>query len=258
VAAIVWPECSKAARKLAPGEVERYRRTLMPRRAQVVAHPRASYQLLSLPSQLWAPLAPTIDQLDLGACTGNAGTQARVSQPWTWSGSLDPIALEALAVDIYSAATHIDPFDGYYPPDDTGSNGTAVMTVMRSRGLISGWVSVFTFDGLQRQLQKGPCIMGSNWYSSMFSPNNCGQIDVSGTIEGGHETAIKGIDYATKRVLFLNSWGDGWGARRLGQGGYFWLTFGSVQRLLNEGAEFECPIVSAAANDNGALWAASQ
>jgi hypothetical protein len=240
--AITWPECSKGVRKLAPSEVERYRRTLGPKRTAIKARPRASYVVLDLPSVLWAPLAPTLDQGNLGSCTGNAAVQVRVSKPWTWSSTLDPFELEAMAIDVYSAATRIDPFAGRYPPDDTGSNGEAVMSVMRSRGLISGWVEVYTFEGLQRQIQKGPCIVGTNWYSSMYSPNSCGQLEVSGTIDGGHEWTIKGLDYATKRILGLNSWGDGFGARRLGQGGYFWITFGNFSKLLETG-DIHCPIV---------------
>ena len=247
--AIEWPECASKAQKAKPADIERYRRALMPKREKVIhRRARASYTVLDLPNAFWLPLAPTLDQLDLGSCTGNAAVQVRVSKPWTWVGSFDPLELEKLAVSVYSDATKLDPFEGSYPPDDTGSDGDSVMTVMQRRGLISGWSHVVTLEGLQRALQSGPCVMGSSWYTGMFSPDRCGQIALTGAAEGGHEYTIKGIDFATKRVLGLNSWGNDWGAKlKGGQGGFFWLKFGDVQRLMNEGAEIECPQV---ANDN--------
>lgn len=244
--AIEWPECASKAKRVERTDVEKYRRTLMPARGkQIHRRARASYSVLSLPSVIWPSLTYALDQGDLGSCTGNAAVQIRVSRPWAWVGSLDPLELEKLAVSVYSDATRIDPFDGYYPPDDTGSDGNSVMSVMRKRGLITSWDSVITFEGLQRALQNGPCAMGSNWYSSMFTPDRCGQLELSGVVEGGHETGAVAIDYSTKRVLFRNSWSNDWGAkiRSTGFGGYFWLKFGDVQRLINEGADFVCPTV---------------
>jgi hypothetical protein len=245
--AIEWPECAPKAQKAKPIDVERYRRSLMPKRDQPIRRKaRASYTVLDLQNAFWLPLAPTLDQLDLGSCTGNSALQVRVSKPWTWVGTFDPLELERLAVSVYSDATKLDPFEGSYPPDDTGSDGDSVMTVMQRRGLISGWSHVVTFEGLQRELQSGPCIMGSNWYTGMFSPDRCGQLAITGAAEGGHEYTIKGIDFGTKRIVGLNSWGNDWGAKLRGtQGGFFWLKFGDVQRLMNEGAEIDCPQVAA-------------
>lgn len=247
---IAWPVCAPPTQKAKPVDVEAMRRLLGRRHSgPITKRLRSSYAVLDLPSVLWQPLAPTLDQNHppdggpgLGSCTGNAGLQGRLSKPWTWGGTLDTAELEQLAIDIYGGATKRDPFEGSYPPDDTGSNGFSVMAEMRDRGLISSWDEVVTFEGLQRALQRGPCIMGSNWYTSMFTPDRCGQLSLSGVVEGGHETKVTGIHYPTKRILFLNSWGTDWGAKLpSGQGGFFWLTFGTVQRLMNEGAEFECP-----------------
>lgn len=254
---IQWPGCAPASQKLKKQNLDDLRKRLGRHRfGPITKRAKASYTVVTgLVDAFWLPLAPTIDQLDLGSCTGNAAVQVRVSKPWTWSGTLDPLELEKLAVSIYSGATRRDPFDGMYPPDDTGSNGASVMAEMRDRGLISGWTPVVTFEGLQRALQSGPCIMGSNWYTGMFSPDRCGQLSLSGLNEGGHETTVKGVQFSTKRILFQNSWGNEWGAALpSGQAGFFWLKFGDVQRLMNEGAEFECPTVSVGrsspANDN--------
>jgi hypothetical protein len=147
-----------------------------------------------------------------------------------------------VAVSVYSGATQRDRYAGAYPPDDTGSDGESVLAELKDRGLISGWSSPITFDGVQRELQNGPGIMGTPWHTAMFSPDRCGQISIAGIVEGGHEVVLKAVQYSTKRFLFLNSWGE-WGAKRRGQSGYFWLTFGSIQKLLNEGADFQFPTV---------------
>jgi len=241
--AIEWPECAETTRKLEKTDVEHYRHLLGRR---VVAGP--SMRLLSvlprtldLPPVLWEPLADTLDQGDLGSCTGNAGIQCLVSAPFRWDGPLDAETLEALAVSVYSGATRRDPFPGQYPPDDTGSDGASVMAELRARNFITGWTEVVTLEGIQRALQSGPCSMGSNWYESMFTPDRCGNLSINGKIAGGHQTAAKGADPVSKRILFFNSWGRKWGAQRRGQGGWFWLSFANVQRLIEEGADFQCP-----------------
>lgn len=240
-----WPECAPKTAKVKARDVERYRRLLMPPKPKALhRRSRASYVIVDVENQklTWDPLGPTLNQID-GSCTGNSGVHSIVSLPWTWSGTLDPLDLEQLALGIYSAATRIDPYPGTYPPDDTGSDGESVMRVMQARGLVTSFVGGFTFEGLQRSLQAGPCIVGTNWYTGMFSPDRCGQLELSGVVEGAHEWKVDGIDYERKLVRGLNSWGDEFGARVGSQGGFFVLKFGDIQRLLNEGGDFHCPYV---------------
>jgi hypothetical protein len=71
-----------------------------------------------------------------------------------------------------------------------------------------------------------------------------GNIEISGTVDGGHQYTARAIDYTTKRVLFDNSWGDDFGCNLEGRGGLFYMTFGSVQRLISEGADMDCPYVT--------------
>lgn len=245
---IEWPDCADQARKANKAELDKYRKLLGPK-YPMKAHPRASYMIVdNLPDVFWLPLAPTLSQRR-GSCTANGALQARISQPWTWTGTLDAELLQDLADSIYSGATKRDPFPGAWPPIDTGSNGASALAEMKDRGLVSGWVSVTSFDELQRRLVNGPCILGANWYTGEFTPDRCGAVSLTGVPEGGHEFALKGIRHATKQILGINSWGDEYGAKLRGQGGFFWLKFGDVQRLLNEGGEIECLQV-APANDN--------
>src|SRR4051794_27982304 len=82
----------------------------------------------------WVPPIPTLNQGQLGSCTGNAGTYHLAElysrsgrQGWTSIAlggrtlSQDSTANEQFAVELYHEATVKDGFPGDYPPDDTGS-----------------------------------------------------------------------------------------------------------------------------------------
>jgi C1A family cysteine protease len=94
-------------------------------------------------------------------------------------------------------------------------------------------------DALGR-LQKQPVMVGMNWYSSMFSTNNCGGMTVSGTLEGGHEPEIVGYDAGNKRVWLQNSWGNSWGVCLGTHCGYFYLSVNDLAGSKLD-AEFDAP-----------------
>jgi len=62
-----------------------------------------------------------LDQGDLGSCTGNAAAHLLNTAPFHIPRHR--LYYEPAAVLFYSQATQIDPFDGQYPPEDTGSDG---------------------------------------------------------------------------------------------------------------------------------------
>lgn len=94
-----------------------------------------------LPSVHWDRAVPIFDQGDLGSCTGNAAAgwlatanalRPGLEQAALIKGIKEPVD-EAAAVWLYENATAIDPYDGHYPPDDTGSDGLSVTKVLRAR-----------------------------------------------------------------------------------------------------------------------------
>lgn len=179
---------------------------------------------------------PTLDQGQLGSCTGNAavgclGTGAF----WTLDeikGVLSPtdaVVDEIYSVGVYSDATALDPFAGTYPPTDTGSDGLSVAKVLKQRGLISGYLHALSFEAVLTALAKQPVIVGTVWRSNMFNPEPDGRIRISGSDEGGHEYVLDELDMENRRVWMQNSWTDAWGVDGRG---YF--TFGDFEALLED------------------------
>jgi hypothetical protein len=172
------------------------------------------------------------DQGNLGSCTGNAATGCVGTEPFYQTLPANTVLDEATAINVYSDATHIDSAPGSYPPDDTGSDGISVAKIVQQRGWISGYQHAFTLnDALAALSNRGPVIVGTNWYSSMFNPTLDGELTIGAndTIAGGHEYILDEIDVTNQRVWMQNSWGTTWG-----QNGRAWMSYATLQRLLSE------------------------
>ena len=79
----------------------------------------------------------------------------------------------------------------------------------------------------------GPVVMGTNWYSGMFTPESVtGYVRPTGGLAGGHAWVIDGINITKGFARCKNSWGTGWGKR-----GRFRLAFEDLERLINEDGE---------------------
>ncbi|WP_426561232.1 hypothetical protein ACPPVT_13975 [Angustibacter sp. McL0619] len=173
--------------------------------------------------------APVLDQGSLGSCTGNALTGALASDP-LYAGLPSGTELdEAKAVEIYSAATKVDPYDGDYPPTDTGSDGLSVAKVATTLGLISGYRHAFSLDDALDALQDGPVITGVNWFAGFDNPDGDGNVSISGAIRGGHEIVVDQYDADHGRIGLTNSWGEGWGLD-----GRFFMSTATWGKLLEQ------------------------
>lgn len=184
--------------------------------------------------QVWIPV---LDQGDLGSCTGNAAEGFAGSDPLYNAipttvkarPTGDAIADEKQAVALYSAATTLDNVRGNYPPTDTGSSGLAVAKAAQKAGLISGYQHAFTLDTALKALAVSPLIVGVNWYEGFDNPDANGLVKVAGSVRGGHEFLLYGINAEQRVVLARNSWGESWGV-----GGCFAFSFDDFGRLLDE------------------------
>jgi len=195
---------------------------------------------LRLRSVRWDRVLPVLDQGDLGACTGYAGTGMLGTAPYWWQVGQYVVPQDAghasrFAVKLYSDATKVDPWPGQYPPDDTGSSGLAVCKVLKTRGTITGYRWATSARGLVRLLQDGPVMMGMPWHSAFFEPDRSGFIDngqwwTSG-VAGGHEVEVVAVDVnerdlSASVLTCVNSWGSSWG-----DAGRFRMRVGTYERL---------------------------
>lgn len=236
--AITWPECAPATQKARP--VVRHK--LGRRHGAITKRAKASYTVLPLPDVAWRPLLDSLNQRDVGACTGFATMQCRLTNRWVWLGTRDLEALDLIALGVYSGATSRDPFPGKWPGQDTGSLGQYALDEAIAQGYFSGYTAIQSFEELQGALQKQPCIVGTDWPDGFFAPDRCGAVKKTGANAGGHEWLISGIRYETKQVLGRTSWGD-FGADWDGKSGFFWVTFGDFNSLLATG-DMHCPWVA--------------
>lgn len=179
----------------------------------------------------WPAGIPTLNQGNLGSCTGNAGTRAlaalygsNLSKVTLHGQTLDPSDAdtdERFAVELYHEATAIDKVPGVYPPTDTGSSGLAICKSLKNAGLISGYSHALSLRGVATMLQTGGAIMGSPWFEAWFEPDSDGFVDsgnwFSSGLAGGHEFYIEALeawdDHDPAKCILLchNSWGQSWG-----------------------------------------------
>jgi hypothetical protein len=179
-------------------------------------------------SKTWTRRTPVLDQGDLGSCTGNASVGVLGTEPF--NGTLGATVLdEKLAVKVYSLATSLDPFDGAYPPDDTGSDGLSAAKACKQLGLISGYQHATSLSAMVDALQVGPVIVGVNWYEGFDNPDSAGKVKVAGAVRGGHEFEVCGVGVNTGMFHAINSWGTSWG-----KSGHFCFSFDDMTRLLSE------------------------
>lgn len=183
----------------------------------------------------WERRVPVFDQGNLGSCTGNAEAGCLGTNPFyeSFDHSVQEHIDEDLAVKIYSLATEIDPYEGTYPPDDTGSDGLSVSKAAKQLGLISGYTWASSVDEAKTLIQRGPFIIGTDWTSNM---DNCPSSGIminpqGGYVRGGHEYECFKRDAQNDLWWFYNSWGN-WG-----RDGTFAYNSAAMAAFLNRGGD---------------------
>ena len=183
-------------------------------------------------SARWDRQIPVLDQGQVGSCTGNAATGALGTSPdYDAIKSLLAAGLnldEAEALNLYSAAETIDG-DGPYPPNDNGSSGLSVAKAALAAGLISAYKHITSLAAAQTEIQTGPFIVGSNWFTGMDTPSANGVVTATGTVRGGHEYECIGYDATQDLWEFVNSWGTSYGVA-----GHFFYSSATFSKLLAE------------------------
>ncbi len=131
---------------------------------------------------------------------------------------------------IYTFAQMLDEWEG------TDYEGTSVRGGAKAC-MIAGYLEEYqwAFDVNQvvrHLLDKGPVVLGTNWYQGMMDVPLDGYLRISGMKLGGHAYLAYGADLAKGWVVIRNSWGSSWG-----KNGNALLSLESLERLLSEQGE---------------------
>ena len=174
---------------------------------------------------------PIFNQGSLGSCTGNAAVGCLSTAPYKHKGK------ESDAVATYKLATKLDRIHGTYPPDDTGSSGLAAMKALKQMGWIESYTHGFGLINTLRALVLRPGITGIGWRAGCDSPDRDGVVRYTGSVRGGHELELVGLDAERKLVWFANSWGATWGKK-----GYFAMSFADYGLALADHGDATFPV----------------
>lgn len=151
----------------------------------------------------------------VGCCTGVA---KMVQFNATGNRKTGEVLGMATALQVYSQSTKIDPFEGTWPPTDTGSSGLASCKAAQDAGLGGEYRWLFGgADEVVENVMAGRVIsVGTWWYESMFDLQPGNRLEVSGEKAGGHQWAVRGYDVSSDMVMGRCWWGsfrDFWIAR---------------------------------------------
>lgn len=133
---------------------------------------------------------------------------------------------------IYNEAQLVDPWPG------TGYDGTTVRAgaeALRLRSVIAEYRWAWDVQTLiMTLLEVGPVVVGTNWYDSMFTPDDDHMLVITETaqIAGGHAWVLNGVNVVKQQFRMKNSWSREWGHK-----GNALISFDTMQRLLNEDGE---------------------
>lgn len=192
-----------------------------------------------LPARKTWGIAPrALDQGATGSCVGHGWRNfLRCAPIRTEKGGPSPF-------DIYRAAVRLDSWsdnddEAALPDGDPGMDfGTSVRAgakAVSGLGHLSSYVWAFTLQpAIEWVLTRGPIVLGTDWYSSFFSPDAQGvvRIEPGASVVGGHCYLLRGVDTRRALARCTNSWGDGFGVS-----GDFLLPLRDLERLIHAGGE---------------------
>lgn len=111
---------------------------------------------------------------------------------------------------VYSGATKIDPWQGAWPPTDTGSSGLAAAKVaqqMKTGGAYR-WI-MNGADGVVQSIMDGRVVSVGTWWTEGLSRRDANlNIEPTGMRIGGHQYVVRGYDAGRDSVIIRCWWGS--------------------------------------------------
>jgi hypothetical protein len=169
------------------------------------------------------PFKDTLDQGQTPHCVGYGWAHWGITSPVNdvWSNSDGE--------RIYYAAKIIDG----EPGQENGSNTESAAKVMLNTGRLKVYAFATNWNDIETWLLvNGPVMVGTNWYEQMSDPDAQGIVHIGGSVAGGHEYCVNGIDTEARLTDDLQSWGP-WGPLN----GRFHQTFDDFNELQSESGD---------------------
>ncbi len=114
-----------------------------------------------------------------------------------------------------------------------GTSVRAAGRVLTQRGLVTAYHWGFTLDDVvDTVLNKGPVVLGTDWYTGMFDPDSMGMVQGTGIVEGGHAYLLYGVNTLSRIATCRNSWGLDYGLN-----GTFRMSFDLLEELILSNGE---------------------
>lgn len=177
-------------------------------------------------SQYWFDNGWWGDQGYTSQCVGYSLAHFAEDGPVTQTGTA-PIIKPSF---IYNEARKIDEWEG---EDYDGTSVRAGAKVLQREGFISSFLWAWDLKTMiDAVLMKGPVVVGTTWYESMFYPDSKGLIKVGGNVAGGHAWVVNGVNTKTKLFRLKNSWGKSWGLN-----GRAFISFDDMDFLIKDYGE---------------------
>jgi len=124
---------------------------------------------------------------------------------------------------LYDQAQHVD--EWHDTPPEGGTSVRAGAKVLHGIGLISGYYWAYTLQTVvDALLDRGPVVIGVNWYEGMFKPPG-GWLYAVGHIVGGHAVVLDGTNTREEKCR-VQTWGS-----------HYWMRYSVLARLLGEDGE---------------------
>ena len=153
-------------------------------------------------------------QGDIPRCVGSGWAH------WLHSS---PIRQKLNPQGIYELSQYLDEWEGN---DYEGTSVRAGAKVLKMLGAIESYRWTWNVsDIIDHLLEKGPMVVGTNWYKGM---NDADEMRPLGRLEGGHAYLICGAYVPQERFKIKNSWNEF---------DYGYIGFDEMQILLDEDGE---------------------
>jgi hypothetical protein len=167
-----------------------------------------------------------LDQKQTGHCVGFGKAQFCNT---LGSENIDDHYTDADGHAIYYECKIIDGEPGAENGSSVHSGAKALLNRKRIKGY--AWATK-TAEITAWILNYGPVDVGTDWYDGMFTPNSLGFIKPTGSIAGGHDYIIIGVDDTFSYYIIKNSWGPDWGIKGCAK-----ILISDFEKLLNANGE---------------------